>query len=237
VKLGIMQPYFFPYLGYFTLIARTDRWVVFDVVQYNARSWMNRNRILHPQTGWQYVRVPVHHAPKGTLIREIRVQDREAALGRLLGQLQHYRKRAPHFDAVVGLARAAFARAASDRLVDVNIATLAATCDYLGVPFNWSLCSDMGLDLGDVEHAGQWALKIAQQLGAKTYLNPPGGRAIFQPAEWEAAGIELGFVDPPPLQYDCKPYAFVEHLSMLDVLMWNRPEAVTAAMRGQADGR
>ena len=237
MKLGIMQPYFFPYIGYFTLVARTDRWVVFDVVQYNARSWMNRNRILHPTTGWQYVNVPVEHAPKGTPIREIRVKDKAAALARLTGQLEHYRRRAPHVTAVLELVREAFDRAATDQLVDLNISTLSATCRYLGIPFESSLCSEMNLQLDGVEHAGQWALKISQQLGADTYLNPPGGRAIFKPEEWDAAGIQLGFVDPPPLTYDCKPYGFVEHLSILDVLMWNRPEQVREAMRGQPDDR
>ena len=72
-----MQPYFFPYLGYFELIARTDRWVVLDTVQYNRKSWMNRNRILHPNNGWQYINAPVHHAPRGTLIEKVFVQDIE----------------------------------------------------------------------------------------------------------------------------------------------------------------
>ena len=232
-----MQPYFFPYIGYFALIAQTDRWVVFDVVQYNAKSWMNRNRILHPRAGWQYVAVPVHHAPKGTPIHDIRVQDKGAALARLLGQLEHYRRRALHFPAVVDLVRRAFARVSTDRLVDLNVATLAVTCEYLGVPLAASLCSELELDLDGIEHAGQWALRISEQLGADTYLNPPGGRAIFRPEEWAAAGIALRFVEPPPLRYDCRPYAFVENLSILDVLMWNRPDTIAAALREHADAR
>ena len=237
MKLGIMQPYFFPYIGYFALIARTDRWVAFDVVQYNAKSWMNRNRILHPRTGWQYVGVPVRHAPKGTPIYATRVQDKEAALARLLGQIEHYRRHAPHFTKVVELVRAAFSRAATDRLVDLNVATLAATCDYLGLAFDCSLCSELDLDLSGIEHAGQWALRISTQLGADTYLNPPGGRAIFRPGEWRAAAIALRFVDPPLLRYDCRPYAFVEHLSILDVLMWNNPDTVADALRERANVR
>ncbi len=231
-----MQPYFFPYIGYFALIARTDRWVVFDVVQYNARSWMNRNRILHPRTGWQYVVVPVSKAPKGTLIRDVLVQDKAAALERLTGQLEHYRRHAPHFRDVVELVRTAFERAATNRLVDLNIATLTATCEYLDIALNWSRCSDMHLDLEDVEHAGQWALRISEQMGASVYLNPPGGRGIFDPEEWKASGIELGFVDPPAFSYGCKPYDYVEYLSILDVLMWNGPREVAAVLAGRSDG-
>ncbi len=54
MRLGIMQPYFFPYLGHFGLIAACDRWVVFDTCQYTPRSWMNRNRVLHPAEGWTW---------------------------------------------------------------------------------------------------------------------------------------------------------------------------------------
>ena len=48
MRLGIMQPYFFPYLGHFALIANVDAWIVFDVTQYTPRTWINRNRVLHP---------------------------------------------------------------------------------------------------------------------------------------------------------------------------------------------
>ncbi|HXV00334.1 MAG TPA: WbqC family protein [Caulobacteraceae bacterium] len=229
MKLGIMQPYFFPYLGYFELIARTDRWVVFDVVQYNPRSWMSRNRILHPSGGWQYINVPVARSPHGTAISAIRLRDRVAARQRILGQIEHYRMEAPHFRAVTALVDSTFA-ISSDRLVDLNVAGLSAVCAYLGLNFSYSICSQAGFDLEGVTHAGDWALKIAGQLGASEYLNPVGGRAIFRQSDWDAASIRLGFIDPPDLRYACGRYEFVEHLSILDVLMWNDPETVRHAL-------
>ena len=57
--VALMQPYFFPYLGYFDLIHSVDQWIVFDSVQYIRQGWMHRNRILHPQSGWQYITVPI----------------------------------------------------------------------------------------------------------------------------------------------------------------------------------
>jgi len=229
MKLGIMQPYFFPYLGYFELIARTDRWVVFDVVQYNPKSWMNRNRILHPTQGWQYITAPVAKAPHGTAIREIVLSNRDAALERLLGQLDHYRKRAPYFGQVTDLVRAAFS-GASNRLVDLNVAALATVCDYLGIAFHHTMCSQGNFDLRNVAHAGQWALTIAKQLGADEYINPPGGREIFIEEEWAAQSIRLTFTQMNNFLYECRPYAFVENLSILDVLMWNDVATVRRAL-------
>lgn len=232
MKLGIMQPYFFPYMGYFELICRTDRWIVFDVVQYNPKSWMNRNRILHPKEGWQYIGMPVEKTSRGTLIRDVLVKDRSAAQVRILGQLAHYKKHAPYFNQVSELVRIAFEASNSQRLVDVNISGLKAVSDYLGIRFDWSLCSEMDLKLDDIEHPGQWALKIAMQLGAREYINPPGGKAIFEHEEWEQAGITLRFTELPNFKYDCRPYAHVDHLSILDVLLWNDPGAVLEELQG-----
>ena len=234
MKLGIMQPYFFPYLGYFDLIDRSDRWIVFDIVQYNAKSWMTRNRILHPTDGWQYINVPVNKMPSGTPIREMRIKNKRAALDRILGQLEHYRKHAPYYRCVVELVERTFEAAESDRLVELNVQSQAQSCAYLGISFYWSVCSELNLSLDNIEHAGQWALRISQQLGAKEYINPPGGRGIFNPREWREAGIELSFTTPSVFHYNCAPYEFCENLSILDVLMWNSPEAIVTQLRGKA---
>lgn len=231
MKLGIMQPYPFPYIGYFELMARVDRWVAFDVVQYNRRSWMNRNRILHPTESWQYFCIPVEKAPHGTVLSEIRLADRAESERKLLAQLQHYRRHAPYFRRVTDLVRDAFARPGSDTLVGFNLASLAAVAERLGIAFTPERCSQLGLVLDDVEHAGQWALRIATQLGADAYLNPPGGREIFRPDEWAAAGIDLGFTTMNELRYDCAPYAFEPNLSILDVLMWCSTDDIGTYLR------
>lgn len=232
MKLGIMQPYFFPYLGHYALIAATDRWVVFDVVQYNPRSWMNRNRVLHPRTGWQYVGLPVNHAPRGTPIHRITLLDKEAALSRILGQLDHYRRAAPFHARVVDLVRAVFAAVQTSRLADVTVASLTETCRYLEIDMDWILGSELDISPEAIEHPGDWALDISRRLGASQYVNPPGGRDIFRPEDWRAAGIGLGFLATPSFRYDCGRFEFVENLSILDVLMWNDAATVRAAVAG-----
>lgn len=213
-----MQPYFFPYLGYYQLMTAVDRWVVFDVVQYNRKSWMNRNRVLKAAGGWQYIGVPVS-AQHGAPIREARVVDAKAALRRILGQLACYRK-APHYPAVCALVEQVF-DIASDRLLDLNVRSLTAVMDYLGIAFEPAILSQMGLPLGPVGHAGQWALEISSALGAETYVNSPGGRSLFLAEEWRERAIGLKFLDPAPLQYATGDFEPEPHLSILDTLMWN----------------
>lgn len=227
MKLGIMQPYFFPYLGYFDLINRTDRWIVFDIVKYNPKSWMNRNRILHPITAWQYITVPVHRHEGEGAIKDVLVVDRDRARRRIVGQIEHYRAgRAPYFGAVRELVWAAFSSAPSASLCDLNIAGLRVVCEYLGIPFNCSVLSQMSLELPAIEHPGAWALEVSSALQASAYVNLPGGRGIFRKEEFEERKIDLRFTELVDFRYATGSYDFVDRLSIVDVLMWNKPQAV-----------
>ncbi|MBF0169637.1 MAG: WbqC family protein [Nitrospinae bacterium] len=224
--LGVMQPYFFPHLAYFDLIRRSDRWIVFDTVQYQPKSWMNRNRILHPKSGWQYIHAPVAKAPRFAPIAAQRVKDCAEAKRRVVAQLGHYRKKAPHYDAVVSLVEETFSGMASDRLVELNVRGMAAVCARLGIAFDPELFSAMHLSLPPINAPGEWALEICSALGADEYINPPGGRGLFDQAAFERRGIRLTISDPPDLEYLCTPYTFEPKLSILDVLMWNDAERV-----------
>lgn len=228
MTLGIMQPYFFPYIGYFALIAQSHRFIVFDTVQYCRKSWMNRNRILHPSSGWQYISLPIRNQPRETPIFQTQLVDRAAACRKILGQMAHYAAHAPYDKAVRELVHHAFTRCRDDSLVEINIASLAVTCEYLGLPFTPERFSQMALPLPAIARPGEWALEIATALGADHYLNAPGGRALFQAQDFEERNIGLSFLNLPPLLYDCAPYTFEPQLSILDVLMWNHPCDVSA---------
>lgn len=225
MKLGVMQPYFFPYIAYFQLIAAVNQGIIFDIAQYSKKSWMNRNRILHPNAGWQYVSVPVR-ASHGTPIYAAKMVDRGAALRRILGQLEHYRYKAPYYCNVIELVSDAFANCRGDGICELNVRSLEVVCNYLGIRFNWDICSELNLELPAVAHAGQWALAMSVAHGATQYINLPGGRSIFAPDEWQDLGIELLFLEPIPICYETSAYEYIENLSILDVMMWVGPSEI-----------
>ena len=225
-RLGIMQPYFFPYLAHFALIASVDRWVVFDVTQYTPKTWMNRNRVLHPSRAWMYVTVPVQGSSQNKLIREVMLHDPDETLTSIKGKLEHYRRRAPYYAEVVRLVERAFSERFDDSLAALNVSSLRTVLEYLRISFDYGICSELGLDLSHVEHPGQWALSISEQVGAREYVNPLGGAHLFRPGEFEASGVRLGFFDLPAMPYDPETYQFSPSLSVLDVLMWNDPRDV-----------
>lgn len=234
MKLGIMQPYFFPYLGHFALIAHTERWVVFDVSQYTPKSWMSRNRVLHPQAGWNYVNVPLANSSIAITTREARVQDMHKTRASVLGKLTHYRRKAPFYEQVVQLVNRTFDAVAGDSLVELNVQGLAAVCAYLELPFDYAICSELDLDLQHIDSPGGWAPAISRQLGASFYLNPPGGRGLFDPQDFARYGIRLAFLQFDEFRYDTGPYAFEPGLSVLDVLMWNSPQQVRQVLTSHA---
>jgi hypothetical protein len=219
-----MQPYFLPYLGYFDLINRTDQWVIFDTVQYIRHGWINRNRILHPSSGWSYITVPVK-ASRETVIKEVKISNDGKWEKRIYGQLLHYKKRAPFFEATMELLEKILAHK-TDSISELNVFALHQVCSYLGIRFDYKFFSDMKIELENIEGPGDWALQISKALGASEYINPPGGRHLFNDEKFSALNIKLIIQDPPTMQYDCPGYEFIPGLSILDVLMWNSPNSV-----------
>jgi len=226
MKLGIMQPYFFPYAGYFSLIAKTDKWVVFDITQYTKKTWMNRNRILHPSQGWQYITVPVVKLNRSTRISEVLVSQREKSKTRILGQLAHYRRFAPYYNNVIEIVEEAFLDSDSDTLVGLNVKGIKLVCQYLDVPFDYEICSEAGYGLPEKMNPGEWALEISSILGASEYINPPSGEFLFSKEDFARNDIQLTILEPPACIYATGKYEFVNYLSILDVLMWNEANVV-----------
>ncbi|WP_206060345.1 WbqC family protein [Nitrincola alkalilacustris] len=230
MTLGIMQPYFFPYLGHFALIAACERWVVFDISQYTRKSWMNRNRILHPKQGWQYISVPVANATLGIDTSEVVVQDLVASRAALLGKLSHYSRAAPYYKDVIALVQECFAAVSDNRLVTLNTQALKAVTTYLGIPFNYELCSELELKFPPQMRPGDWALEISRQYGASAYINPASGRELFDPAAFSLSSVRLGFSEFTPFVYPTGNFCYEHGMSILDVMMWCPPEVIKRAV-------
>ena len=108
MKVGIMQPYFFPYSGYFSLIKATETFILLDEVQFIRHGWIERNRILKPNEGWQYIHCPIEKHSRETRIRDIEIRNQENWKNKILAQLIHYKKKAPYYNEVISLLETIF---------------------------------------------------------------------------------------------------------------------------------
>ena len=217
-----MQPYFFPYIGYFQLMNRTERWIVLDHVQFIDKGWINRNRILHPdhKKEWQYMTIPLHKRGQFDRICEVSVKSDIDWRKNILGKLTFYKRVAPHYRQTVDFVMNCFDTDETN-LARLVIGMLKKTSAHLGISTPIEIQSEMNLSLAPIEHPGQWALRIAQELGATEYLNPEGGKNIFRPCEFDDLNIKLTFFSAKPNPYPQKRPNFVAGLSIVDVLMWN----------------
>lgn len=214
-----MQPYFAPALGYFDLISLCDKWIVFDVTDFRPKSWMVRNRILHPSSGWQYIKAKTGKVHRGTPIRDVRLAPDRDWRDLILRQVEHYRRRAPYFDDTFELLERCLS-ADTDSLTRLSTHILNEVCLRLDIPFSYSFFSEMNLPIGSIEGPGDWALRISEATGATEYVNPPGGRDLFDPAAFAKAGIKLTIREFEELRYEPRGYDFLPMLSVFDVMMW-----------------
>ena len=132
MKLGIMQPYFFPYLGYFALIKYTDKWIVFDTVQYIERGWINRNRIINPtKPEDMYINIPLENHHRDILIKDVLISNNENYKEKILSQLwTAYKKRANYFNNVYKLVEDVLSLNTRS-ITELNVYALKKINDYL----------------------------------------------------------------------------------------------------------
>jgi hypothetical protein len=225
MKLAIMQPYFFPYIGYFSLIKSADKWIVFDSVQFIRHGWIERNRILKPDEGWQYIKVPLLKHSRETLIKDVRINNHEDWKKRLFRQLEHYRKKALYYNDVVLFLEDAL-NIATDSIVSLNTHLLSRVCSYLDIRFNHEIFSEMAMEINQVDHPGDWALHISKALGASKYINPGGGKNLFDKNKFHESSIDLKILKTNLQEYSQNRTAFESGLSIIDVMMFNSKEAI-----------
>lgn len=215
-----MQPYFFPYVGYWQLIHAADCFVLFDDAQYIRHGWINRNRILKPGGGWQYILVPLQKHAATDPIEKIRAHPEKPWRELILGQLAHYRKKARYFRETSELVSEALYGTRARDIARINLHVIERICEHLGMNREILLSSEQNFDYRDVTDAGEWALQISQQMGAEQYINPAAGAKLFDPEKFSANKIALSFLESREIHYR-QVDPFEPSLSIIDVLMFN----------------
>lgn len=187
MRVAVMQPYFHPYMGYFRLIAAVDVFVLFDCVQFPRRGRVHRTEVPDGRGAPRWLTLPLAPAPRETAIAALefapdaarQMAARQAGLGWL---------------AALPPAVAAALAGPFDLPVDYLERNLRAVAAHLGLPTRFVRSS--GLRLGPGLRKGARVRAAAQALGATHYLNAPGGRDLYDPAEFQAAGLTLEFLAP-----------------------------------------
>ena len=221
MKLAIMQPYFCPYLGYFSLIKYADHFVLLDEVQFIRHGWIERNRIINHGGGSMYIKVPIVKSRRETLIKNISIKDKDNWREKIYSQVGIYRRRAPYYWKILELLKEGFSLNTSN-ITELNAHLLSVICRYLGFEFKYSIFSNMGIDIETMVTApDEWALCISKEFSADIYVNPAGGQSIFDRSKYDRCGIEIEFLEMQQTSYNQRNKEFQPWLSIIDVMMFN----------------
>lgn len=219
MKLAIMQPYLFPYLGYFQLIRAADAFVVYDDVNYIKGGWINRNCILANGDG-QRITLPLQGASPNKLINQVEV----GGPHNILQSLRYSYGKAPHFNAVYPVIEDILGQTEKNlaRFLDYQLHRI---CDYLSLRPQWHTSSSLNKD--NSLRGQDKILAICDLVEAKHYINLPGGRALYDTSLFAARGLQLSFIQPKTVCYRQFGTKFVPNLSIIDLMMFNDREECT----------
>ncbi len=225
--VSIMQPYFFPYIGYFQLAACSDIFVFHDDVQYIKGGWVNRNRILRDgQPRW--LTLPVRKGASRLTIQQRQYQLDEPVTARVLRRVEASYSKAPRFSAVFPLVEKLI-KLANANVADFNDNLIERITAELGGRPKFIRSSE--LDKQSHLAGQERVVHICQRLGATHYVNPIGGTRLYDADRFARASIGLSFLEPAEITYPQFGDAPVPNLSIIDVLMFNDAERVARMLK------
>jgi WbqC-like protein len=219
-SVAVLQPYFFPYLGYFQLLAHVDVFIVFDDTQYVQRSWINRNRILEHGVA-AYLTLPVAGGSHRRLICETRLHEPPHHQRKLLTRIRHAYRAAPHFDAMSAFLEPLFP-GEEETVASFNVRVLRALQTLLGLSTRLVLASERAYPRSGT--AQERVIRICLEEGGTRYVNPIRARSLglYDQGAFDAAGLELSYLSTnADIRYNQNGGPFVSDLSVIDVLMFN----------------
>jgi len=221
MRIGIMQPYFLPYIGYFQLIASVDQFILYDNIKYTKKGWINRNRFLQNGKDEMF----------SLSLRKdsdfLDICERELAADfdgeKLLQKIRGAYLRAPYFEQTYPLIERVI-RYSEPNLFLFLQHSIKQVCAQLGITTKITTSSEVEINhqlRGQVR-----VLELCKALDATCYINTMGGIDLYSKKNFQERGIELKFIKSKPFNYAQFENQFIPWLSIIDVMMFNPPSAI-----------
>jgi hypothetical protein len=223
MKLGIMQPYFMPYIGYWQLMNAVDQYVIYDDVNFIKGGWINRNRILLNGEAKYFNIQMAGGASSYKHINEIGISNNSAVINKNIRILEAAYKKAPLFDQIMPVMEKILLYKA-DNLALFIMHSFEEINQYLGIITKLLLSSDLQKD--NKLRGQDKVIAVCQLLGADEYYNAIGGQKLYSYQEFRKFGIELKFLKTANIFYKQFNDQFIPNLSMIDILMFNSVDKI-----------
>jgi capsule polysaccharide modification protein KpsS len=222
MKVGVMQPYFFPYIGYWQLMNAVDRYVILDDVNFIKRGWINRNRILNGDKD-EFIRITIENISQNRKIDEHFLFEKEKCFEVLRRTIREKYAKAPYFQETYSLIDSVLSFE-GDNVADFLSDQIVKVCDHLDI--DTEILRSSRLQKDESLKAQDRIIDLCRRLGADEYYNAIGGVELYDRESFEDAGMQLHFLKAHLDEYEQFGNAFVPGLSIIDVMMFNDVETV-----------
>lgn len=221
MKLGIMQPYFFPYFGYWQLINAVDKYVVYDDVAYIKGGWINRNNILINGKAL-LVTLPLENSSSFKNINEIDIIRNPKQIEKIIKSISMAYTKAPYFNDVMPIIENLILN--NINIAELNYKAVLEISKYLDI--NTKIILSSTLDKDNNLKGEEKVIHINKLLGTDIYINAIGGQELYNKEEFEKEGIKLKFLKMGEIRYTQFKNEFVPNLSIIDVMMFNSKKII-----------
>jgi hypothetical protein len=223
-SIAVMQPYIFPYLGYFQLINAVDEFVFYDDVNFIKQGWINRNQILNNNKALGFS-IPLEKASSFETIQGTKINFNLYAKWKkkFLKTLEQNYYKATYFESIYDLVREIIEEPKSESISELAIRSNVNISNYLGLKTKFKKSSEHFYDSKKLERTER-LLNICNKLKAKAYVNALGGQELYNKSDFKASDIDLYFLKPNLKTYKQFSEEFVPGLSIIDILMFNSKE-------------
>lgn len=218
-KIGIMQPYFLPYIGYFQLLDMVDEFVIYDNIEFSKASWIRRNRML--QNGKDaYFTLPIKKDSDFLDVDQRYLADNfDKEAGKLLRRIEANYSKAPFFKEFFPVVESII-YCEERNLFNYILNSVETVKEYLDIPTPIITLSKLGKDIHQLQ-AQDKVIGVCKALRATHYINSSGGTHLYDTKSFQDEKIKLLFYRAKQLKYKQFDQGFIPSLSILDVCMFN----------------
>jgi len=219
MKIGIMQPYFIPYLGYFQLMNAVDQFVIYDNIQYTKKGWINRNRLLINGKD-EYITLQIKKDSDYLNVDQRSLADAfETDKNKLLRKIDQAYKKAPMYPEVMPILHEIM-NFNEKNLFQFILNTIKVINRYLNIQTPIVISSQVDIDHQNLK-AQDKVLAICKALSGTEYINPIGGVELYQRKDFLKEGLQLHFIKTRVVPYPQFNNDFIPFLSIIDVMFFN----------------
>jgi len=213
-----MQPYFFPYIGYWQLINAVDTFVIYDNIQFSKKGWFHRNNFLMNDKKTLFT-IPIKKDSDNLdVVDRYLSDDSEKQITKTITQIKNNYRKAPYYNDVFPLIEAVFLNQEKNLFYYI-FSSVEMICDYLDI--DTKIVKSSTIDIDHTLKSQDKVIAINKSLNSTKYINPIGGRELYDIESFIKEAIELRFLESEVPEYRQFSDKFISHLSIIDIMMFN----------------